>query len=258
VTKKRKEPTPVKEESEEEDETEEEEPVPVESPKKKAKAAPAPTEDMIMLPESSDEEEEDDDEDDELEGEEEVGKEVPEIEQKTLALVKKSTKHISKKKEEEVTDIKDRGTIYLGHIPFGFFEDEMRGFFSQFGTVSRIRLARSKKTGRSKGYAWIEFAHAEVAEVVSKVMQGYLLYGKVLSSRVVPPAELHKDVFKGANRKFKLTAWRKLARERFNTSTEENSEKKAKNAQKKKAVKKSKKKKLQAKLKELGVEYEFP
>ena len=53
--------------------------------------------------------------------------------------------------QEAVTDIKDRGTIYLGHIPFGFFEDEMRGFFSQFGTVTRLRLARSKKTGRSKG-----------------------------------------------------------------------------------------------------------
>ena len=28
-------------------------------------------------------------------------------------------------------DAKDRGVIYLGHIPFGFFEEEMRGFFSQ-------------------------------------------------------------------------------------------------------------------------------
>ena len=37
------------------------------------------------------------------------------------------------------------GVLYLGHIPHGFYEDQMRGFFSQFGTVSRLRLARNTK-----------------------------------------------------------------------------------------------------------------
>lgn len=39
----------------------------------------------------------------------------------------------------------DRGVIYLGHIPHGFYENEMRQYFSQFGTVTRLKLARSKK-----------------------------------------------------------------------------------------------------------------
>lgn len=46
---------------------------------------------------------------------------------------------------------------YLGHIPHGFYEAQMRGFFSQFGGVKRLRLARSKKSGRSKHYAFIQF-----------------------------------------------------------------------------------------------------
>jgi hypothetical protein len=37
--------------------------------------------------------------------------------------------------------------VYLGHIPHGFYEDQMRGFFNQFGDVLRLRLSRSKKTG---------------------------------------------------------------------------------------------------------------
>ena len=37
------------------------------------------------------------------------------------------------------------GVLYVGHIPHGFYEHEMRGFFSQFGTVNRLRLSRSKK-----------------------------------------------------------------------------------------------------------------
>jgi RNA recognition motif-containing protein len=37
--------------------------------------------------------------------------------------------------------------IYIGHIPHGFYEEQMRGFFSQFGIVTRVRLSRSKKVG---------------------------------------------------------------------------------------------------------------
>lgn len=38
-----------------------------------------------------------------------------------------------------------RGTVFLGNIPFGFFENEMYGYFSQFGTITNLRLLRSKK-----------------------------------------------------------------------------------------------------------------
>ena len=37
------------------------------------------------------------------------------------------------------------GVVYLGHIPHGFFEQEMRTYFSQFGNVNRLKLSRSKK-----------------------------------------------------------------------------------------------------------------
>ena len=48
-----------------------------------------------------------------------------------------------------------RGVIYIGHLPKGFAEDELKKFFTQFGTVSKMRVARSKTTGRSKGYAFL-------------------------------------------------------------------------------------------------------
>ncbi len=35
--------------------------------------------------------------------------------------------------------------MYVGHIPHGFFEKEMRDFFEQFGTITRLRISRSKK-----------------------------------------------------------------------------------------------------------------
>ena len=38
-----------------------------------------------------------------------------------------------------------RGVVVLSRIPFGFFEAPMRNFFKQFGTVTRLRLARNPK-----------------------------------------------------------------------------------------------------------------
>ena len=37
------------------------------------------------------------------------------------------------------------GVMYIGHIPHGFYERQMRSYFSQFGKVTRLRLSRSKK-----------------------------------------------------------------------------------------------------------------
>ncbi len=70
--------------------------------------------------------------------------------------------------------------VYIGRIPHGFYEDQMRGYFSQFGEITRLRLSRNKKTGKSKHYAFIEFKHVEVAQVVVDTMDNYLLLGHIL------------------------------------------------------------------------------
>lgn len=108
--------------------------------------------------------------------------------------------------------------VYLGHIPHGFYEEQMKGFFSQFGTVSRLRLARNRKTGRSKHFAFIEFEHREVAEVVAKAMHGYLLYSKILECRVLKPEEVHAKTFsvRPVNPNRPIDQLRNSERKRFN------------------------------------------
>lgn len=72
--------------------------------------------------------------------------------------------------------------MYLSHIPPGFVENEMRKYFNQFGHVTRIKLARSKKTGKSKGHAFIEFRYSEVAKVVAETMNNYLMCNRLLKA----------------------------------------------------------------------------
>ena len=53
------------------------------------------------------------------------------------------------------TDDMQRGVVVLSRIPFGFFEEPMRAFFKQFGTVTRLRLARNPKVGlHAAAAAW--------------------------------------------------------------------------------------------------------
>lgn len=37
-----------------------------------------------------------------------------------------------------------RGIVYLGHIPHGFYEEQMTEYFTQFGKVTRVRVVRSR------------------------------------------------------------------------------------------------------------------
>ncbi|KAJ4294542.1 nucleolar protein [Kalmusia sp. IMI 367209] len=121
---------------------------------------------------------------------------------------------ISKKKRKELEKARkdaEPGVIYLGRIPHGFFESQMKKYFSQFGTVNRLRLSRNKKTGASKHYAFIEFANAEVAEIVAKTMHNYLMFGHILQCRTIPPEQVHPELFKGANERFKVDPRNKKA-----------------------------------------------
>ena len=104
----------------------------------------------------------------------------------------------------------EQGVVYVGRIPHGFYEHEMRQYFSQFGDISRLRLARNKKTGASRHWAFIEFKSASVANIVAGTMDNYLMFNHILKCKVVPKEQLHEDIWKGANKRFKEVPWNSI------------------------------------------------
>ncbi|KAL9545293.1 hypothetical protein MBANPS3_007211 [Mucor bainieri] len=157
-----------------------------------------------------------------------------------------------KAKATKTPKVEEKGVVYLGRIPHGFYEKEMRGYFSQFGDISRLRLSRNKKTGRSKHYGFIEFESADVAEIVAETMNNYLLFEHMLQCKVIPAEKVHETLFAGADKVYKP----------FNTELRNrqiHNKKKTPEelAEKCKALKKTEMK-LRKAIKEAGIDYDFP
>lgn len=144
-------------------------------------------------------ESEDDDENPESPGY--IGQEIPKVDKKTKKKAKDAAKDSSSDKP---------GVIYVGRIPHGFYERQMKEYFSQFGDITNLRVSRSRKTGKSKHYAFVEFKSAEVAEIVSNTMDNYLLFNHILKCKLVAPEQVHEKLWIGANKRFKAVPWNKL------------------------------------------------
>lgn len=137
------------------------------------------------------------------------------------------------------------GVVYVGRIPHGFYEHEMREYFSQFGDINRLRLSRNRKSGASKHYAFIEFNSAGVAKIVADTMNNYLMFGHILRCKVIPKEQLQETLWKGADKRFKAVPWNKiegrklemgLGREQWAGRIEEEKKRRASKNEKTKAI----------------------
>ncbi|TVY14413.1 putative RNA-binding protein [Lachnellula arida] len=171
------------------------------------------------------------------------GQEVPKL--------TKSQKKKLKKGTQEGTSDKP-GVVYIGRVPHGFYEHEMREYFKQFGTILKLRLSRNRKTGASKHFAFVQFESATVADIVAKTMDNYLLFGHILKVKVIPDEQVPADVFKGANKRFKKVPWNQMeGRKLKQGATEEVWGNRIEAEEKKRAEKADK-------LKKIGYEFEPP
>lgn len=162
---------------------------------------------------------------------------------------KKKLKKSEKKRNKMVTV--EPGIIRLSGLPHGFFERELFSYFSQFGKVTRLKLIRSKKTGASRGYAYIEFEDEDVARIASETMNGYLMFRSLIKSRLVDRQKLDTEkLFDKWKRLFRV----KTPSQKRAAFNRKRSEKQIERSQKRRAIKLLKQ---QEKLAAAGIEYEL-
>ncbi|XP_026233169.1 MKI67 FHA domain-interacting nucleolar phosphoprotein [Anabas testudineus] len=162
---------------------------------------------------------------------------------------KKKVQEVKKKKSAKGSRLTP-GVIYVGHLPEGLSEPELKSYFEQFGKVLRLRLSRSKKTGGSKGYAFVEFDCDEVAKIVAETMNNYLMGERLIKCHVIAPEKVHEKLFVGSQREFKKPSLPAVARY--------NSKRTAEQVEKMKERLLRKESKLRKRLAAHGIDYDFP
>jgi RNA recognition motif-containing protein len=74
--------------------------------------------------------------------------------------------------------------LYIGNLSYSTTEEKLQATFSPFGAISSVHLVADKETGRSRGFAFVEFATEEEAQAAIKGLNGQEVDGRQLRVNV--------------------------------------------------------------------------
>lgn len=77
--------------------------------------------------------------------------------------------------------------LYLGNLPFSMTEDAVRELCSEHGEVTDVKLITDFNTGRSRGFAFVEFASTSEAEAAIEALHEKEVDGRQLFVKVARP-----------------------------------------------------------------------
>jgi RNA recognition motif-containing protein len=77
--------------------------------------------------------------------------------------------------------------IYVGNLPYGATEDELKTAFATFGEVNSVNLIMDKFSGQSKGFAFVEMADNASADAAIKGLNETSMGGRNLKVNQAKP-----------------------------------------------------------------------
>ncbi|CAJ0829919.1 13073_t:CDS:10, partial [Entrophospora sp. SA101] len=75
--------------------------------------------------------------------------------------------------------------LYVGSVHFNLTEDDLRQVFEPFGPLEFVNLHKDPETGRSRGFAFIQYKNAEDARQALEKMNGFELAGRTIKVGLV-------------------------------------------------------------------------
>lgn len=70
--------------------------------------------------------------------------------------------------EDDETD-SEVATLYVGNLPYRVNEQTVKDYFDKVTNVNSVRLLRDRKTGKRKGFGFVEIPARDVDKVVNKL-----------------------------------------------------------------------------------------
>lgn len=79
--------------------------------------------------------------------------------------------------------------LYVGNLPFTATENELSELFGRHGAVNSVKIVTDRETGRSRGFAFVEFERREDGEAAMQALHETPMGGRPLTVNEARPQE---------------------------------------------------------------------
>lgn len=79
--------------------------------------------------------------------------------------------------------------IYVGNLPYGVTDDELKEAFGSYGEVVSINVIKDKFSGESRGFGFVEMSNDEEAQAAIDGLNGSEFGGRNLKVNQARPRE---------------------------------------------------------------------
>jgi RNA recognition motif-containing protein len=87
--------------------------------------------------------------------------------------------------------------LFVGNLSYQTMQNDLQDYFSQAGVVTSVNLMQDKVTGKSRGFAFVEYATAEEASKAVEQFHSKEFQGRVLTVNIARPREERAPRYSG-------------------------------------------------------------
>jgi RNA recognition motif-containing protein len=92
----------------------------------------------------------------------------------------------------------NQNRLFVGNLPYQAMEADLTDYFSQAGVVTSVNVMFDKVTGKSRGFAFVEYATAEEAGKAVQQFHNKDFQGRALTVNIARPREDRPQPWDGA------------------------------------------------------------
>ena len=92
--------------------------------------------------------------------------------------------------------------IYVSNLSFSVQDEDLKGFFEEYGEVTSAKVIMDKFTNRSRGFGFVEMSDDAAAQKAIQELDGGMVEGRAIKVNEAKPREERapKKSFSGNNR----------------------------------------------------------
>ena len=79
--------------------------------------------------------------------------------------------------------------LFVGNLSYQTMENDLQDYFSQAGAVTSLNIVQDKFTGRSRGFAFVEYGSGAEAQKAIEMFHNKEFQGRQLTVNVAQPKE---------------------------------------------------------------------